>query len=76
MNLEAMKNSSWKTTVAGVATALGVVATAVGQYFDADPLTNPDWKVVGLALVAAWGLISARDNDKSSEQVGAQKPGA
>lgn len=37
---------------------------------DADPNTNPDWTALIAAVTAGVGLIAARDNDKSSEDVG------
>lgn len=62
---------SWKTTAAGIAAAIAAAASAVSKLLDADPMTNPDWAVVGAALMAAFGLFVARDNDKRSEDVGA-----
>jgi hypothetical protein len=40
--------------------------------FDADPLTVPDWGAVVAAIIAGIGLISARDNNVTSEQAGAK----
>lgn len=57
-------NKSWKTTVAG---AVG----AVGAYFST---LEGSWKVAGQILTGlATFLLGmfARDNDKTSEQVGA-----
>lgn len=75
--------TSWKTTAIGIAVEIGYVgqfAGAVSQtvtaIFDGDPSTNPDWVALktSAALVAAgFGLIFARDNNKSSEDVGAGK---
>lgn len=67
-----MKSSSWKTTVAGIAAILAAISTAVAAQFDADPNTVPNWGVVVTAVCAGAGLLAARDNDKSSEQVGAK----
>lgn len=64
---------SWKTTVAGVAGLVAAVATAVQTQFDGDPATTPDWAVVGALLATCVGLLLARDNDKTSEQVGAKQ---
>lgn len=52
---------SWKTTVAGVATALGAVSTAVAALLDSDPATVPNWPMVATLLGVAWGLIMAKD---------------
>lgn len=62
---------SWKTTLCGL---LGIAAagiTLVAQpILDGDPTTNPQWAVFGTTIAAAVGLLFARDNDKSSEDVG------
>ena len=64
---------SWKTTLCGI---LGVVAagiTMVAQpILDGDPSTLPQWGVFGTTVAAAVGLLFARDNDRSSEDVGAR----
>lgn len=63
---------SWKTTLAGV----GLILTSLGQVmtasFDSDPMTNPQWEVLIAAVIAGVGLFMARDNNKSSEDVGAK----
>ncbi len=64
---------SWKTTLAGIAAIVAAVATAVSAHFDNDPATLPDWTMVIAVITAGVGLVLARDNDKSSEQVGAGK---
>lgn len=67
-----MKKGSWKTTVAGICSIVVAGATALGALLDADPATVPDWSVVVAAVVAGMGLISARDNKVTSEQVDAK----
>lgn len=69
--------SSWKTTWAGVAGALGVILIAVSAQFDGNTETSAEWsKVIDSAgfILAAFGIgaigLNARDNDKSSESVG------
>jgi len=64
-----MKNSSWKTTAAGVSAIVAAIAGACSLMFDGNSLTNPDWTSVIAAVTAGIGLIMARDNDKSSEDV-------
>lgn len=64
---------SWKTTLAGVAAIVAAVATAVSAQFDNNPATVPDWTLVIGMITAGVGLMFARDNDKTSEQVGAGK---
>lgn len=67
-----MKTTSWKTTAAGVSAIVAAVAGALGLMFDSNPNTNPDWTAVIAAVTAGIGLIMARDNDKSSEDVSAK----
>ena len=64
---------SWKTTLAGIASIVAAVATALSAQFDNDPNTVPNWTVVISLITAGVGLVLARDNDKTSEQVGAGK---
>lgn len=75
--------TSWKTTAMGIAVEIGYLgqflnaaSQGVTAIFDGDPTTSPDWIAMktSAALVAAgFGLIFARDNNKSSEDVGAGK---
>jgi hypothetical protein len=64
---------SWKTTLCGL---LGIVAagiTLVAQpMLDGDPSTAPQWTLFGTTIAAGVGLLFARDNDRSSEDVGAK----
>jgi hypothetical protein len=52
---------------------IAAIATAIQAQFDADPATIPDWALVGGLLASGLGLLLARDNDKTSEQVGARR---
>lgn len=63
---------SWKTTACGIIAVLMCVGTALKAMWDGDATTNPDWTLVGSTVIAALGLVLARDNDKSSEDVGAK----
>lgn len=61
-----MNSLSWKTTVAGILTGIGgpLAASGTGIY-----------KITGIILVAIGPVLlglSARDNNKTSEQVGAK----
>lgn len=67
-----MQNKSWKTTGAGITAIVAAVAGAANLMFDSNPATNPDWTAVVAAVTAGLGLIFARDNDKSSEDVNAK----
>ena len=61
---------SWKTTVAGVAAIISTIGLALKAIFDGDPSTVVNWNVFVTSLVSGIGLIMARDNNKSSEDVG------
>ena len=74
------KIKSWKTTWAGAIGAVGIILIAVGAHFDDTPGTNADWNktldALGIILsaIGVGGLgWNARDDDKTSEQVGAGK---
>lgn len=65
-----MPKGSWKTTAAGLAGVVGIVAMALQAHFDGDPATVAEWGIVIPTVISQIGLLFARDNDKSSEQVG------
>ncbi len=62
---------SWKTTVAGVAGIVAAIASAVAAQFDSDPATTPNWELVVGLIAAGLGLLLARDDNRTSEEVGA-----
>lgn len=68
-----VRTRSWKTTSAGVAGILGVLLTGLSELWDGNPNTNPDWALICGIIASQVGLLFARDNDKSSEDVGAVK---
>lgn len=70
---QAVRHRSWKTTIAGVAGILGVLLTGLSELWDGNPNTNPDWALICGIIASQIGLLFARDNDKSSEDVGAVK---
>jgi hypothetical protein len=63
---------SWKTTTAGIATIISAIALQVAHLLDNDPETVADWPVCIAAMIAGFGFILARDNDKTSEDVKAK----
>jgi len=67
-----MNKTSWKTTTGGVLGAVAIIIGAAQALLDNDPLTNPNWEMVIGALSLCAGLIFARDNNKTSAQVGAE----
>lgn len=64
--------SSKETTIAGIAAFVFALAGAIYYHYDGDVETVPNWTVVASTFFAMVGLIRARDNNKSSEQVGAK----
>jgi hypothetical protein len=66
-----MKQRSWKTTAAGV----GAILTAIGTLLASGKLDGQAIATAVAAILGGLGLLFARDNDKTSEQVGAA-PGA
>ena len=61
---------SWKTTLAGVAAIITALGTAHTQYNNGG---NVDFATLIPALLAGLGLVFARDNNKSSVDVGIQR---
>lgn len=63
---------SWKTTTSGILAIVTALAGAAQAMLDNNPATNPDWTTVVAAIMAGIGLITARDNNVTSEQAGAK----
>ncbi len=64
--------TSWKTTTSGIIAIIVAVCGAASVLIDADPTTNPDFSSLIASIIAGIGLISARDNKVTSENVGAK----
>jgi hypothetical protein len=64
--------NSIKTTVLGIVSILAAICGAATALLDGNAATNVDWATVSAAIAAGWGLIMARDNNKTSEDVGAK----
>jgi hypothetical protein len=62
--------NSWKTTLTGVLTIIVALGTAGIAWLKSGAM--PDLGPVVVAVTAGVGLILARDNDKTSETVGAK----
>ncbi len=63
---------SWRTSLAGLLSAIAMSIPTIQAAIDGNPATVPDWSIVvgavGLAVVAFF----ARDNKVTSEQAGAK----
>lgn len=64
--------SSTETTIYGIAMFVSVVAAVAKAQYDGDPATAPQWELLVPALFAMLGLWRARDDNKTSEEVGAK----
>jgi hypothetical protein len=53
--------ANWKTSVAMGCTTLGILFSAAGAYFDADPTTNPNWQMVVMAVGALITALNTKD---------------
>jgi hypothetical protein len=67
--------TSWKTMATGIVAILSAVTAAAQLLLDNDPKTNPDITLTVSAIAAGLGLIFARDNNVTSEQVLKAKTG-
>lgn len=61
---------SWRTTTTGILAIVVAIAGAVKAELDGDVTTTADWGAVAAAIIAGIGLIAARDNRVSSQDVG------
>ena len=59
--------SSWKTTTVAILLAVDAGLHAAMALMDNDPLTVPDWNMVVVLVVAAVGMLFARDANVSSQ---------
>jgi hypothetical protein len=62
--------ASWRTSVFGTGGLIFVLGSALGALLDGNPATNPDWALVFAAAAPCIGLLFARDNKVTSEDVG------
>lgn len=66
---------SWRTTGAGVAallTGLGVLGKVLNDFLLGEPISFDQVSIALTAIGTGIGLICARDNNRSSEDVGAK----
>ena len=65
-----LANKSWRTTVLGIC---GILTAVIGVTTALINGTAVNWEVTIAAVTSGIGLVMARDNGKTSEQVGAEK---
>ena len=52
---------NWKTTTIGILTALIALATGAKEFLATGSI--PDFGLIAASLMAAWGLVMAKDNN-------------
>ncbi len=65
-------NKSKETTLAGMMAAIALIFQQVANLLDDDPTTTMEISIVIAAIGIVIGFWRARDNNKSSETVGAK----
>ncbi len=65
---------SWVPKAASIAGLVGAMLMAFSAQFDLDPKTVPDWSLFAVLLPILGGLFLARQNNVTSETVGAVTP--
>ena len=71
-----MENFSWKTTVAGligILTGLGMIGKILAEFANGQLVTYEAVAIAFGSIAGGIGLIFARDNDRTSEDVGAKR---
>jgi hypothetical protein len=59
--------TNWRTTTTGVIAAVVAILDGVAAMVDGDATTNPDFVMILAVIVAAIGLIRARDDVVTSD---------
>jgi len=72
MTIQTTEAGSWRTTVAGVVSALVIAAPQILHLIDENPATVCDWSILIGAVIVGLGLGAARDNRVTSERAGAE----
>lgn len=60
------------TTAAAVLAAAAAVLSCLAAVLDGNAETTPNWVETGALISVAYGLLAARDSNKSSEEVEAK----
>jgi hypothetical protein len=67
--------NSWKTTITGIGmilTGLGMVGKILNDFGIGEPIKYEDVTIAVSTIVGGIGLLSARDNNVTSEEAGAK----
>ncbi len=73
MTVPTAVSKSWQTTTLGIITGLMIILPQLQAVLDSDAATNPSWEMI-LAGLGAMGVgVVARDNNKSSQDVGVRQ---
>lgn len=64
---------SWKTTTTGIIGIVGTTCTMLYEFLTTGSVNSSNIANNVTIIIVALGLIFARDNNKTSEQVGAGK---
>ncbi|HEX8637125.1 MAG TPA: hypothetical protein VF692_03605 [Pyrinomonadaceae bacterium] len=67
-----MKTGSWKTTITGILTVAAALAGLALKFFNGEAISSAEITVAAGAIAGGIGLITARDDDKTSEETGAK----
>lgn len=63
---------SWKTGWLGILAVISAVITGIAvPLLDGNPATSANFEIVIPVVLAGFGVYQARDDDKTSEDVGA-----
>lgn len=69
-----MNKFAWKTKGTAIAALVTIIGPMAKLLLDGDPKTNPDWNTSIPLILAALGVLFARQNNQSSEDVGIKGP--
>lgn len=66
-----MKNVSWKTTITGVIMILSAIFGVILQFINTGAVASEALTGAVGAIIGGFGLITARDDNRTSEDVSA-----
>ena len=57
---------SWKTTTAAILLAVSAITESLSAILDDNASTEPDWSLTAALVIAAVGMLFARDADRTT----------